>query len=45
MKYKPTSVDEDAIRDLYAVAYGEGGKPYEELKPVPASKIPSTPLL
>ena len=45
LKYKPTSVDEDAIRDLYAVAYGEGGKPYEELKPVPASKIPSTPLL
>lgn len=45
MKLKPGAVDEGAIRSLYAVAYGKGGTAYEELKPVSASAIPSSPLL
>ena len=45
MKYSPGSVDESAIKALHSVAYGKGGTSYEELKPVSASTIPSTPLL
>ncbi len=45
MKFKPGSVDESAIKSLYAVAYGKGGTAYEELKPASASTIPSSPLL
>jgi len=45
MKHKPGSVDEDAVKELYALAYGEGGRHYEELKSASASMIPSTSLL
>ena len=45
MKHKPGSVDEDAVKELYALAYGEGGRHYEELKSAAASTIPSTSLL
>ncbi len=45
MKFKSGSVDESAIKSLYDVAYGKGGTSYEELKPVSASAIPSSPLL
>lgn len=45
MKHKPGSVDEDSVRNLYALAYGKDGTTYEELKTVSASAIPSTPLL
>jgi len=45
MKHKPGSVDENSVRNLYALAYGKGGTTYEEMKIVSASTIPSTPLL
>lgn len=45
MRFKPGSVDEGAVKSIYAVAYGKGGTVYEELKPVSASVIPSSLLL
>lgn len=45
MKFKSGSVDENAVKSLYAVAYGKGGTFCKELKSVSASMIPASPLL
>lgn len=45
MKHPASLVDEEALKALYAVAYGEKNVRYNELQIVSVSKIPSSTLL
>lgn len=45
MKHSASPVDEDALKALYAVAYGKEDVRYKELQIVSAAKIPSSTLL
>ena len=44
IKQTAAPVDENAIRALYAVAYGKGAVRYRELEAVSATTLPSSPL-
>lgn len=43
--YSPVDIDEAALGQLYAVAYGAEDTRYTEYKPVDTSTIPTSPLL